>query len=230
VLGNIEEVTEPTFPRGFPYSERVKYSPWSVGDTVRATPSFNLGLWQGVFDINAVDKVALKQWSYPTITLPAHNVLVAKGKLISACSMNMQFRRRLAPAIYQFPMNVTVGPQCVIDRYGDIWGGFLLKTLMDTVGDTMTVGRPTIHHVKEGNYLRNIWQENLAHTVNDEFIRVLTEAASELTPGPYLDMFAQLHESFMERRVHCSPVLRAYFTHLGPCLSAWIDALRLRAN
>jgi hypothetical protein len=97
---------------------------------------------------------------------------------------------------------------------------------MDAAGDTMSVGSPMINHVKEDTYLRNIWQENLAHTVNDDFLRVLAEAREELTVGSYLDMMEQICAYFMRRKETCSPILRAYFTHLGPCLSAWNSALR----
>jgi len=186
---------------------------------------FNLGLWQGVFDINAVDKVALETWSYPDATLPARNVVVPRGTLLSVCSMNMQMRRSVIPAAYQFPMHVYVGPNCVIDRYGDIWGGFVLKTLMDATGDTLTVGGPTIHHVKEGNHLRNMWQENLAHTVNDEFLLLLIEFRENLRPGTYLTLMAQIHEGLLRRRDSCSPVLKAYISRLSPSLAAWIRAL-----
>jgi hypothetical protein len=96
--------------------------------------------------------------------------------------MNMQFRREVLPAVYQLPMHVPVLPHWVIDRYGDIWGGFILKTLMDIRGDTMVVGEPMIHHLKEGNFRRNIWQEHVCHLVNDEFIALLGEGATRIPP------------------------------------------------
>ena len=49
--------------------------------------------------------------------------------------MNMHFRREVLPATYQLPMHVPVLPDEVIDRYGDIWGGFVLKMLIDIKGD-----------------------------------------------------------------------------------------------
>lgn len=52
-------------------------------------------------------------------------------------------------------------PGWVVDRYGDIWGGFILKTLMDLRGEALAVGEPMIDHLKEGDFLRNIWQEHV---------------------------------------------------------------------
>ncbi len=101
------------------------------------------------------------------------SVVIEKGKLISVCSMNMQFRRELIPVVYQLPMHVEVMPNWVVDRYGDIWGGFILKTLMDLNGENMAVGEPMINHLKEGNYTRNIWQEHVCHLINDEFLQLL---------------------------------------------------------
>jgi hypothetical protein len=225
ILDQYDHVAEPTFPRGFPYSARLTYHAWQDAGSIRAAPLFNLGLWQGVFDVNAVDKVALKTWTYPAATLRCPNVVIPSGVLLSVCSMNMQMRRSVIPAVYQFPMNVRVGPQCVIDRYGDIWGGFVLKTLMDAASDALTVGGPMIHHLKEGNHLRNIWQENLAHTVNDEFLRLLAEFRESLCVGTYLDMMAQILEAFLRRQESCSPVLQLYISSLCPMMEAWIRAL-----
>ena len=58
-------------------------------------------------------------------------------------------------------MNVPALPGWVVDRYGDIWGGFILKILMDRRGDALAVGGPMIRHLKDGDDQRNIWQEHV---------------------------------------------------------------------
>ena len=141
-------------------------------------------------------------------------MLVAPGKLVSVCSMNMQFRREVTPATYQLPMHVKVLPSGVIDRYGDIWGGFVLKTLTDLAGDGLAAGEPMIEHLKEGDYVRNIWQENLCHQVNDEFLDLLAETRETFAPGDYLDMMAQLAETFRART-------RAAHRSWRPICSIW---------
>ena len=115
----------------------------------------------------AIDKIRGPEYIHPEAELKHPSVIVESSMLISVCSMNMQFRRELIPVVYQFPMHVEVMPGWVIDRYGDIWGGFVLKTLMDLKGDAMAVGEPMIRHLKEGDYLRNIWQEHICHLVNE---------------------------------------------------------------
>jgi hypothetical protein len=213
------------FPRGFPYSERVGYVAASPGPVTHVEPDFNLGMWRGIFDVNAVDKGADSGFDRPDAELSVASVVVPQGKLVSVCSMNMQFRRKLVPAVYQLPMHVPVGPNMVIDRYGDIWGGFILKALMDIRGDAFAVGAPMIFHKKDGDLLRNAWQENICHIVNDEFIALLTEVATDIAPAPYLSMMGALTAGFAERMGNASPLLQPYLKALVPCLTSWVRLL-----
>jgi hypothetical protein len=214
------------FPRGFPYSDRAAYRPWSIDGRIEGRVLFNVGLWKGVFDVNAIDKIRLDRYSFPDASLRVPSVLVPEGALISVCSMNMHFRVEVIPAVYQLPMHVEVVPNWVIDRYGDIWGGFILKTLMDVRGDRLNVGGPMIRHLKEGDYTRNIWQEHLCHLVNDEFIDLLGRTKEVLRPSSYVDMMAHLREEFAKNAAACSPILSAYLKHLDGPLRAWVAALR----
>jgi len=214
------------FPRGFPYSARGDYAAATPGPAISRDVVFSLGLWTGIYDINAVDKVTGAQYRFPDARLQHPSVLVAPGKLISVCSMNMHFRREVLPATYQLPMHVRVVPDGVIDRYGDIWGGFILKTLIDIKGDGLAAGAPMIDHLKEGDYVRNIWQENLCHQVNDEFLGLLAAARQDVAAGSYLDMMEQLTGAFAARASGCSPLLSRYLSTLVPALDAWTFALR----
>ncbi len=219
--------TEPAmFPRGFPYSARVGYCPATIEAAESHPVMFSLGMWKGIYDINAVDKIRRPQYINPNATLRHPSVIVAASKLVSVCAMNMQFRREVIPAAYQFPMHLELINGGVIDRYGDIWGGFVLKTLMDLNGHAFAVGEPMIEHFKEGDYLRNIWQENLGHQINDEFLRMLAETSEEISPGPYLDMVEGMTEVFRAREDRCSPLLRQYLRYLVPALRAWTASLR----
>jgi hypothetical protein len=83
-----------------------------------------------------------------------------------------------------------------------------------------------IEHLKEGNYVRNIWQENLCHQVNDEFLLLLNAAKGALLSGSYMDLMDQLNDAFQARAERCSPLLRRYLKQLTPALSAWTAALR----
>jgi hypothetical protein len=225
ILDLYDGVAADLYPRGFPYSERVGYTRAELSAEATGPSDFNLGLWQGAFDVNAIDKLAGPAWEHPDARLRAPSTVVPRGTLISVCSMNMQFRRRLIPAAFQFPMHVEVAPGWRIDRYGDIWGGFTLKTLMDLVGDPMTVGEPMIIHRKAGDLHRNLAQEHLAHLVNDEFIALLRAAAGDVQPDGYLGMMFELTEGLSKQTENASKLLRPYLEHLVLSLDAWTRAL-----
>jgi hypothetical protein len=186
---------------------------------------FNLGLWSGILDVNAIDKLCLSSWEVLDANLTLPNVVIPHGALGCLCSMNMHFRRSVIPAIYQLPMHVEVMPNGVIDRYGDIWGGFILQILAARRGDSISVGGPVIRHLKQGDFQRNMWQEHLAHLVNDEFIDVVRTAGERIQPADYLTMMDHMSELLTEETERRTPILRAYFRHLSVALSAWVQAL-----
>jgi hypothetical protein len=213
------------FPRGFPYSARSQYGGVQRLAAVARPVAFNLGLWKGFFDVNAIDKINGPEYRHPDAALAQPSAIVERGKLISVCSMNMQFRRELIPAAYQLPMHVAVMPGWVVDRYGDIWGGFILKTLMDLKQDAMAVGEPMVDHRKEGDYTRNIWQEHICHLLTDEFLALLSEVRATIWPADYLEMMKELNEGFKASVEKASPLFRPYLAHLCTALDAWNRSL-----
>lgn len=226
ILDLYEGTPDNLFPRGFPYEYRGAYRRASANGKVHSdAPVFNLGLWTDAFDVNGIDKINGPQWRWPEVDLAISNAAIAPGALVSVCSMNMQFRRKVTPAVYQLPMHVPVLPHWMIDRYGDIWGGFILKMLVDRAGETLTVGGPMIGHRKAGDMQRNIWQEHIAHMVNLEAIDRFGRAADAVAPADYLMMMSEFTENMTELSETINGMLRPYLDHLVPCLRAWCKAL-----
>jgi len=225
VLDCYSDVPDHLFPRGFPYSARGGYRRCRFVPGASGQVTFSLGLWRDVFDVNAIDKINGPAFAFPDPALHFESVIVPAGKLVSVCSMNMQFRRSVIPAVYQLPMHVEVMPHWVIDRYGDIWGGFILKVLMDKRGEAMAAGGPMIRHVKDGNVQRNTWQEHLCHLVNDEFIDLLLESAECFAAADYVDMMTALTEQFARRSADASPILKPYLVHLADAMRSWTAVL-----
>lgn len=226
ILDLYEDMPPALFPRGFPYSARAGHQGLRLGAAEARTVAFSLGLWTNVFDVNAIDKIKGPAYIHPDARLTHPSVIVAPSHWVSVCSMNMQFRREVLPAVYQLPMHVETMPGWVIDRYGDIWGGFILKMLMDLAGDAMAVGEPMIDHMKEGDYLRNIWQEHTAHLVNDEMIALIAHAGTVIRPAGYVDMMGELAGIVTRAAEDASAMLKPYLRHLGPCLESWATVLR----
>lgn len=225
ILDLYDATSEHLFPRGFPYSSRVNYTGLRIKDIESRNVTFSLGLWKGVFDINGIDKIAGPAYRHPSAKLKEHSVIVEREKLISVCSMNMQFRRELIPAAYQLPMHVEVMPHWVVDRYGDIWGGFILKTLMDLKDEAMALGEPMINHLKEGNYTKNIWQEHVGHLLNDEFLDLLLQVRGTIRASTYLEMMKEVNQGFEEYIDRASPLFKPYLTHLCAAMAAWNSSL-----
>ncbi len=213
------------YPRGFPYADRATYQPWELVEEPHPEVLFNLGLWRGIFDVNAIDKIKGPAYTYDDAKLKVPSAIAPEGSLISVCSMNMHFRRKVIPAAYNFLMHVPVMPGWVVDRYGDIWGGFLLKTLMDINGDAMSVGEPMIRHLKEGNYTRNIWQEHTCHLLNDEFLELLEQIREEVNPDTYVNIVSQATDVLDRGRESASELLRRYLDVQVPGLRAWVRIL-----
>lgn len=218
--------SSPIFPRGFPYSQRVSYQPWNLRKTVTLKADFNLGLWRGAFDINAIDKLHLTQTFFPDAELRQESVVVPSGALISVCAGSMHFRRKLIPAVYQLPMNIPIMAHWNLDRYGDIWGGFILKKLMDARGNVISVGAPLVHHLREAPYQGNLAKELMGQLVNDEFILLLEQSCDNLRPASYLEMMSHLLEEFRRRSEKASPILGLYLKHLDATLEAWLSLLQ----
>lgn len=228
ILDLYNGVPDHLFPRGFPYTSRGGYQRCNfepAGDPLQRPALFSLGLWQNIFDVNAIDKIHGPAFTHPDAELRHWSTLIAPGPYVSVCSMNMQFRRQVIPAVYQLPMHVPEMPHWVNDRYGDIWGGFILKLLMDINGDPMVAGSPMIRHLKEGNHQRNIWQEHICHLVNDEFIALLDQARPLLQPADYLALMAHLAEFLASRTAASSPLLRPYLEQLVPAMTSWVALL-----
>jgi len=225
ILDLYHGIPDQLFPRGFPYSSRVNYKGMKLKIAESRNVKFCLGLWKGVFDVNGIDKIKGPEYIHPDAKLTESSVIVEHEKLVSVCSMNMQFRRELIPAVYQLPMNVEVMPNWVVDRYGDIWGGFILKTLMDIKNEAMTIGEPMINHLKESDHIRNIWQEHVCHLINSEFLDLLFQVQNTIRPNDYLEMMKEINEGFKEYIDKASPIFKPYLKHLCTSIDAWNTTL-----
>jgi hypothetical protein len=138
--------------------------------------------------------------------------------------MNTAFAAELTPAYFFLPDLWVNGWQ--LSRHDDIWGGYVLKRLMDLRGDLVAFGHPVVEHTKQTRLERVVVLEQWMHLMSMGFYDVVDEATSNVTPGSYESMFAHFVEEYRAalarsaRPAHYREVYRA----LGEWMQAWSAA------
>ena len=181
------------YARGFPYWCRINPPERPVFGSSSGRIVCNMGMWLQVPDINGLDKI---DHEVPDgVAMREPTLAVSKGTNFSLCIMNVGFLAEIVPAFYQLPMNVEI---CGVrlDRFGDIWSGYILKRLADVRGDLITIGEPLVTHTKAGNTLRETRVEHFGHLLENHFYRFVDESVDKVTPGDYNSMYGQFAENF----------------------------------
>jgi hypothetical protein len=126
----------------------------------------NGGLWLGEPD---VDSLTWLTEPVRAVRVRDERVMLARGIMAPINTQNTAFHRDLVPAFYFVPVGEKVGG-IAVERYGDIWAGFLAKKLIDHLDDLITFGVPAC------DYRCNV--HRLLHDLELEFWSVV------LTDGP----------------------------------------------
>ena len=214
---------DPVYARGYPYEWRTPALAATDATTVDGDVALNLGLWDGILDLNGIDKLYAGEPGDPGV--PAGPNRVALGH-IPICGMNTAFVRELTPAYYFLP-DVTVD-NWPLSRHDDIWGGYVVKRLMDLRGDLLAYGGPVVGHTKQTRLERVVVLEQWMHLLSVPFYDLVETALTEVTPGEYAPMFAHLVEE-LHRALATSTLpthYRAVFTELGSWMSRWAEAVQ----
>lgn len=211
------------YARGFPYEwrtpelARVAEEP-ATGDVV-----LNLGVWDGILDLNGIDKLYGGEPGDPGV--PDGPTRVALGN-VPICGMNTGFVRELTPAYYFLPDLWVNGWQ--LSRHDDIWGGYVTKRLIDRTGDLLSFGRPVVGHTKQSRLERVVVLEQWMHLMSMPFYDIVDEAASRVDVGTYAEMFAHFVEEYRPL-VEKSPAPSHYaevYRQLGDWMARWARAFR----
>lgn len=205
------------YARGFPYELRNgEYAPTPTrasGDVV-----LNMGLWDNILDLNGVDKLVAEPPYGPHV--PDGAPRVALGN-IPVCGMNTAFRTELTPAYFFLPDVWVDGWQ--LSRHDDIWGGYIVKKLMDIRRDLFTFGNPVVEHTKQTRIERVVMLEHWMHLMAREFYACVDAAVAELKPGGYTKMFADFTERFLSEvgRSAAPSHYRRVYRELGEAMQRW---------
>jgi hypothetical protein len=119
----------------------------------------------------------------------------------SRCGMNTAFAAELTPAYFFLPDLWVNGWQ--LSRHDDIWGGYLVKKLMDRRGDLFAFGHPVVEHTKQTRLERVVVLEQWMHLMSMGFYDIVDAASAEVTVGGYTEMFAEFVDEY-DRQVASS--------------------------
>lgn len=206
------------YARGFPYEEREADLPDVEETTATGEVKLNMGVWDNVLDLNGIDKIQAEAPAEPG--LRGSENYVALGN-IPVCGMNTAFRAELTPAYFFLPDVWVNGWH--LSRHDDIWGGYIVKKLMDRRGDLFSFGRPVVEHTRQSTLERVIMMEHYMHLMARDFYAVVDEAMGTVAVGGYTEMFAHFSEEFCHcvERARLPGHYRQAFRELGQAMRNW---------
>ena len=131
-------------PRGFPFRLRGGMNANDVHDRHDAvTIGVTAGLWLLEPDLDATTwingRVLASGFRGPDTSV------LAQSTWTPINTQNTSVTRSLIPAFLCVPMGHKV-PGGTIERYGDIWGGYILQALMQGTAHHVAFGRPLVEH------------------------------------------------------------------------------------
>jgi hypothetical protein len=191
------------YTRGIPYRVRNKIE-----------VVLSHGLWSGALDLDAKTEIQLPKLLNEKSYAPLRNI-IPFNYFYPMCSMNLAFRREIAPLMY-FPMmgKSETGKAWPYDRYDDIWAGIFSKKIMDHLGLGAVSGSPIIKHNKASKPHTNHAKEKLGMAVNETLWKsVMKVKLTKTTPK----------ECYIELARKVSFPKNDYFIELRKAMIIWAE-------
>lgn len=210
------------YARGFPYEFRDSELTAPERSTASGIVKMNMGVWDNILDLNGIDKLHRKP--PPDPGLHADGPVVALGN-VPVCGMNTAFARELTPAYFFLP-DLWVNGSWQLSRHDDIWGGYIVKRLMDLRGDLFAFGPPIVEHTRQTPLERVVVMEHWMHLMSVPFYELVDAAVGRVAADDYREMFGAFVEAYLGE-VARSSVPRHYreiFEQLGDWMSRWVRA------
>lgn len=168
------------YPRGYPYEER---KPANVHfSSSMARIMLNQGLWIGAPDVDAVTWLENPEL---VATIQArdfddHAIVLRQGTWCPVNTQNTSFHRSLLPAFFACPYHL---------RFDDIYGGYMVRRLMDEKGDLCRYGSPFVNQKRNPhNTYRDIELELFGMRNCAEYVNMLRLWAPAVKADSYLEM------------------------------------------
>ena len=214
------------WPRGFPFERRGQTNaPLESVPNREVHIGANAGLWLREPDVDATT------WLNGTIAstgmLGPETTLLDQQTWTPLNTQNTSVTRELIPAFLCVPMGYPV-PGGTIERYGDIWGGYFLQSLLPNTPFHVAFGRPLVEHRRNPHrYLDDLRHEFWGLMLTDWLVqRLKTQFVP--TTSPMCERVEELGELHVreELPVWAPEPVRDFLGETARNLRAWSAACR----
>ena len=219
------EPNYPVYPRGFPYHKRHKQSELTFKEET-GTVRLNAGLWLQEPDLDAMT------WLVAPVRATkfrGDSVFLGENVWSPINTQNTALHSDLIAAYYFVRMGYPLAG-LPIDRYGDIFSGFLVQACMKQMGDRIRVGTPVADHRRNShNYMRDLAGELACIFVLEDLLEWLPSA--RLEGKTYSETYLSLANAIDDQVEQFNGTIwtdatRGYFHQMSYCMRQWIAACR----
>tara|TARA_B100001013_G_C24395125_1_gene357693 strand:- start:7 stop:648 length:642 start_codon:yes stop_codon:yes gene_type:complete len=208
--------------RGYPYSKRYIENK-IIQKKGKGRVVLNMGLWKNDPDADAVTNLA-----NPTKIVglkPGYsNIMIGKGTTIPINTQNTAFLSEILPCCYDVIQGYSF-KGLRIDRYDDIWGGFLAKKTIDHMGDKVTIGQPITNHMRnKHNLLNDLKMELWGMILTEKFANWLD--TTDPNGASYSEIYYSLAKNIQKKFAPSFDdySIRKYFEKLSNAMELWVNA------
>jgi len=210
------------YMRGFPYAKRFIKNKYKFKKN-SGKVVLNMGLWTENPDVDAVTNLA-----QPTKMIGLKKgfstLMIGKGTFMPINTQNTAIATEILPCFYDVMQGYNF-KGLKIDRYSDVWAGFLAKKAIDHMGDKITVGQPLSRHIRNSHDLLNdlkmeLWGMILTEKFTEWLESMDLNGSSYIESYNFLakDMKKTLAPSFDDLTI------RRYFEKLSTFMQIWTSA------
>ena len=160
------------FPRGFPFALRGKRNEGKfISPAADTKIGVTAGLWIKQPDVDAVTllngSVTSERYNGPAALVLSQNTWSPIN------TQNTSVHRDLIPGFCCIPMGFDM-PGGRIERYGDIWGGYFLQSIMKGTSYNVCFGYPVVEHRRnEHDHLSDLRHEYWGMMLTDWLVSLL---------------------------------------------------------
>jgi hypothetical protein len=214
------------YPRGFPYHKR--HQDPKINFTKETGPvRMNVGLWLQEPDLDAIAWLAAPVRANG---FKGESYLLGDDTWGPINTQNTALHRDLITSYYFVRMGYPLSGM-PIDRYGDIFSGYLSQACVRHMGHRIRVGTPVADHKRNShNYLRDLTGELACILTLEPFTEWLHDL--KLQGGTYSETYLSLADAIDNQVQHFSGQIwtdatRGYFHQMTYCMRQWVKACNI---